>query len=331
MLSIDIEQPRRLFTVNVRLTVPDDQIYCLFGASGSGKSTILSTTAGFENLHRGRIHLNKQALAVKNENTHLHLPAWKRQLGYIAQSSHLFPHLNVLDNIVFALPGRRLTAYTEHLIQTLDLQEFLRAPVQTLSGGQQQRVALARALAVRPQVLLLDEPFSALDQPARWELQDLLQRLNEEFQLSILLVTHQLTEAQRLGNIMGILEEGQIWQEASPAQLFATPKNIKVAKLLGYQSFLPAEYLGLGRGCLALHPDRVLLGTFPHLGLVLRAQVDSWFLYEGRWRINLLGPHSVRIQATDTQGLNLSKGDVVFVTLLQPLVFPSESFECERN
>ena len=322
MLSIHIEQQRRLFTVSVHLNVPEGKIYCLFGASGSGKSTILSTTAGFERLHRGRIQLNNRALAMQDNKTHFHLPAWKRQLGYISQATHLFPHLNVLDNIVFALPNRRTTAYAEQLIQTLELHDFLGSPIQTLSGGQQQRVALARALAVSPQVLLLDEPFSALDQPARWELQDLLQRLNVELQLSILLVTHQLTEAQRLGHIMGILDEGKILQEASPAQLLAAPKNVKVAKLLGYQSFLPAEDFGLGHGCLALHPDRVLLGRFPDLGYVIQAQVDNRFLYEGRWRINLLGPQGVRIQATDIQGLTLLKGASVFLTLLQPLVLP---------
>ncbi len=331
MLSLQIKQPRRDFTVNVQLTVPPGKIYCLFGASGSGKSTILAVTAGFESLHQGRIQLHQKALAVRENTTNFQLPSWKRQLGYISQKTHLFPHLNVLENIAFALPFKRTDAYTEQLVQTLELQNDLKARIQTLSGGQQQRVALARALAVHPQVLLLDEPFSALDQPARLELQLFLQRLNEEFQISILLVTHQLTEAQHLGHIMGILEEGQLWHEASPAQLLATPQTVKMAKLLGYQSFLPAKVWGLGQGCLALHPDRVLLGNFPAQGPVVQAVVDHWYLYEGRWRMILNGPHGYRVQATNTLGLPLTKGELVFLTLLHPLILPEEAPDEERK
>lgn len=320
MLSIRIEHPRRFFTVRARVEVPEGRIYCLFGPSGAGKSTILSVTGGFELLPKGRIALNGNLLAESEGTRRFHLPAWRRQLGYLAQSTHLFPHLDVLQNIVFALPGKSIDGYTRGLIRALELQDYLSAGPHTLSGGQKQRVALARALAARPRALLLDEPFSALDQPARQEMQELLLRLQEEYRLTILLVTHQLTEAQRLAHTIGVLDEGEILQEAGPAELVTAPASVKVALLAGYKAFLPAGIFDLGEGLVALHPDRVLPGSFPALGPVGRAVVESCFPYEGRWRLGLRMTGGQALEATAAQGAECRVGEEVAFTLQDPPV-----------
>ncbi|HUW64741.1 MAG TPA: ATP-binding cassette domain-containing protein [Spirochaetia bacterium] len=320
MLSIQIEHPRRSFTVRVRLEVPEGRVYCLFGPSGAGKTTILSVTGGFELLQKGRIVLNGTLLAESQGSRRFHLPAWRRQLGYLAQSTHLFPHLDVARNIVFALPGNSMDDYTLGLIRTLELRDYLSAGANTLSGGQKQRVALARALAARPRALLLDEPFSALDQPARQEMQELLLRLQDEYRLTILLVTHQLTEAQRLAHTIGVLDEGEILQEAAPADLMTAPGSVKVALLAGYRAFLPAAVFGMGEGLVALHPDRVLPGSFPALGPVGRAQVESCFPYEGRWRLGLRMSQGPALEATVAHGEECRVGEEVSFTLLSPPV-----------
>ncbi|MDA8335787.1 MAG: ABC transporter ATP-binding protein [Peptococcaceae bacterium] len=318
MLCIRIEQPRRCFAVRARLEVPEGRVYCLLGPSGAGKSTILSVTAGFEPLHQGRIALNGTLLAESAGSTRFHLPAWRRRLGYLAQSTHLFPHLDVGRNIAFALPGNRLDDYTVGLVRELDLRDYLSARIATLSGGQKQRVALARALAARPRVLLLDEPFSALDLPARQEMQELLLRLQAEYGLTVLLVTHQFTEAQRLAHTIGVLDEGVLLQEAAPAGLLTSPASVKVAGLAGYKAFLPAAVFGLGEGLVALHPDRVLPGSFPGLGPVGRARVENCFPYEGRWRVALRLDQGQALEACVSENTAVRVGEEVSFTLLTP-------------
>lgn len=318
MLSIRIEQSRRFFTVRVSLAVAEGRVYCLFGSSGAGKSTILAVTGGFEALQKGRIALNGTLLAESEGARRFHLPAWRRQLGYLAQDTHLFPHLDVEQNIAFALPGNRLDDYTRGLVGALELESYLRAGVKTLSGGQKQRVALARALAARPRVVLLDEPFSALDQPARQEMQELLLWLQSEYRLTILLVTHQLTEAQRLAHTIGVLDEGELLQEAEPAALISGPVSVKVALLAGYKAVLPAAVFGLGEGLVALHPDRVLPGSFPVLGPVGRALVEKCYPYEGRWRLGLRLPQGQVMEATAADSGQCRIGEEISFTLHSP-------------
>lgn len=320
MLCIKIEQPRRPFTVRVNLEIPDNRVYCLFGPSGAGKTTILSLTGGFELLHRGRIVLNDTLLAESEGSRRFHLPVWQRQLGYISQDTRLFPHLDVTKNIVFALPGNRLDDYTRGLIRYLDLQDYLSADINTLSGGQKQRVALARTLAVRPRILLLDEPFSSLDQPAREEMWDLLLRVQQQFRLTVLLVTHQFIEAQRLAHTIGVLDKGELLQEAAPTELVNSPISVKVALLVGYRSSLPAALFGLGDGLVVLHPDRVLLGCFPGRGPVGRGVVERCYPHNGRWHLCLrLAPgHLLEVIAAESEECRI--GEEVSFTLLAPPV-----------
>ncbi len=318
MLSIRIEQPRRPFTVRVHIEVPEGRTYCVFGPSGAGKSTILSVTAGFQTLHKGHIALNGTVLA--DHTTRLHLPAWRRQLGYLAQSPLLFPHLDVQRNIAYALPNKRLDDYSRNLVKALELQDYLFAGVNTLSGGQKQRVALGRALAARPRALLLDEPFSALDHPARLEMQELLLSLQKEYRLTMLLVTHQLTEAQRLANTLGVLDEGEILQEVGPAELVVSPVSVKVALLAGYRAFLPAALFGLEGGLVALHPDRVHLGSDPAMGPVGRALVESCYPHEGRWLVGLRLAQGQTLEATANQLAKSQVGREVSFTLQNPPV-----------
>lgn len=293
-------------------------MYCLFGPSGAGKSTILSITAGFEMLHKGFISLNGSVLA--DHAMQLHLPAWRRQLGYLAQNTLLFPHLDVLRNITYALPNKRMDDYTKGLVKTLELHDFLSAKINTLSGGQRQRVALARALAARPRALLLDEPFSALDRPARREMQDLLLALQKEYRLTMLLVTHQLTEAQRLAHTIGVLDNGEVLQEAGPSGLVDAPASVKVARLAGYTAFLPAAAFGMGEGLVALHPERIHLGSNPASGPAGRAIVKSCCPHEGRFLVSLRVAQGQTIETIADRPMEDQVGHEVSFTLQNPPV-----------
>lgn len=325
MLSIQIEQPRRSFTVRVCLDVSEGQIYCLFGPSGAGKTTVLSVAGGFERLYRGSIALNGTLLAESGESRRFHLPVWQRQLGYVSQSTHLFPHLDVAKNIAFALPKNNLDDYTHGLINALGLKDYLSASVNTLSGGQKQKVAIARALAARPQVLLLDEPFSSLDQPSREEMQELITQIQKQLRLTMLLVTHQLTEAQRLAHQIGVLDKGEILQEAGPAELVNCPVSIKVALLAGYKAFLPAELFSLGEGLVALHPDRVLLGRLPDRGPVGQATVERCYPYDGHWRLGLHMACGQTLEATSDENKGWHAGEEVSFTLLSPPILSDDT------
>ncbi|MDA8066907.1 MAG: ABC transporter ATP-binding protein [Thermaerobacter sp.] len=324
MFRISLEQPRARFTVRVDLEVAPGELFCLFGPSGAGKSTVLRTAAGIERLHRGRVVLDDAVLAVSDRQRRCFLPVWRRRLGYLEQHPRLFPHLTVEGNIAYGLPGGQLTKEGRRLARELGLEEFLGVYPHALSGGQRQRVALARALAADPRALLLDEPFSALDEAARGELQELLRRVQRRHRLTALFVTHHLAEAQRLADRMGILDEGRLLQSAPPAEIMARPATPRVARLVGYTDFLPGGVFGRSGGLLGVHPDRALLGSFPHLGPVAEGVVEQRTPREGTFRVRLRlpGGHRVSVASPLPDGHGLTPGEAAWITLLDPPVFP---------
>lgn len=264
MLSLDLELPRTTFDIQVSLEIADNTIYCLYGPSAAGKSSILSAIAGFETGYRRiRLVVDDQLLANTGGgagttgNPVVCLPPWRRQIGYMSQAVSLFPHLTVAENISYGITkGRRSTLSTEdakwyeELIERMDLSQYLREKPTRLSGGLKQRVALARSLAVKPRVLLLDEPFTALDWSARRYFQELVVELKRRLHMTVVLVTHQLEEAQRMAQMMGVLDEGRLLQQGSPGALLTEPETWRVAELLGY-----TKQVSVGNTVLALHAD----------------------------------------------------------------------------
>ncbi|MFM9881855.1 MAG: ABC transporter ATP-binding protein [Burkholderiales bacterium] len=235
----------------VEFTCDAGELLALVGPSGSGKTTILKTIAGLVHTRSGRI----QAGGVEWLDTDhgLVLPPQARRVGLVFQSYALFPHLSALDNVAIAVSGEGARARARDLLARVNLAGLEERRPGALSGGQQQRVALARALARDPAVLLLDEPFSAVDQATRQTLYRELAELRRSLSLPIVLVTHDLFEARMLADRMVILDHGETMQSGTPGHVLSRPRNARVAKLLGIQN----HFAGVFRSA----PDGEAWGT----------------------------------------------------------------------
>lgn len=198
----------------------------LVGPSGSGKTSLLRAVAGLERPHAGRISLAREVWFDAREN--VRLSAERRRVGYLPQDYGLFPHLDVAGNVRFA--GQR---DRPDLLRRFGISHLARARPRQLSGGERQRVALARALARDPRVLLLDEPFGALDALTRQQVRDELSDLLADVQLPTLLVTHAFEDATALGHRVGVIDQGRLAQIATAAELLCTPASATVAALTG--------------------------------------------------------------------------------------------------
>jgi len=223
---------------DVSFAVPAGSLTAILGASGSGKTTLLRLIAGFEAPDMGVIRLLGATLA---DGARI-IPPERRAIGYVAQEGALFPHLNVADNITFGLPRaeRRSRHRVAELLTLLDLPlSFADRPAQELSGGQQQRVALARALAPSPKLVLLDEPFSALDAGLRAETRQAVAAALRAAGATAILVTHDQEEAFSMGAQVGVLQAGGLAQMSPPERLYRQPASAVVANFLGETVFLP--------------------------------------------------------------------------------------------
>jgi molybdate transport system ATP-binding protein len=212
------------------------ELVALVGPSGSGKTSLLRAVAGLLRSRslRGRISVGPHPWFDSERG--INLSPQQRHAGLVFQHYALFPHLNALANVAIAAGPAQSPALVQALFQRLGLAGLEQRRPAQLSGGQQQRVALARALAREPQVLLLDEPFSAVDAPARQALYRELAELRQSLSTPIVLVTHDLGEARRLADRVVILDEGKTLQSGPPAQVFASPRNARVAELVGIQN-----------------------------------------------------------------------------------------------
>ena len=223
------------------LTVEAGEFLSLLGPSGCGKTTLLRIIAGFEDPTTGQVLLSGQDLVG--------VPAHRRPVNTVFQSYALFPHMTVADNVAYGLKQKRVPKpeIRERVIEALRLVQMDsladRRPEQ-LSGGQQQRVALARALVNRPQVLLLDEPMSALDRKLREEMQIELKRLHAELGMTFVFVTHDQEEALAMSDRIVVLNAGEIQQVGSAEEIYSRPANRFVAGFIGKQNFVAATVEG---------------------------------------------------------------------------------------
>lgn len=243
MLSIHIRKQLDHFILDLALDAPAEKIIVLFGASGAGKSLTLAAVAGFLTPDAGQIVLGERVLfdAARGVN----LPPQARRIGMVRQDLVLFPHMSAAQNIAYGVKGTRAERErrVQELLALVHLDDFGSRMPSELSGGQQQRVALARALAVEPSLLLLDEPFSALDLETRVELRRELKELQQHLKTSMLFVTHDLGEAALLADEMAVLEHGHVLQFDTPNQILRAPINARVAQSVGVKNILPATVL----------------------------------------------------------------------------------------
>lgn len=247
LLTVRLKQQFGNFSLDVDFQVPPG-LTVLFGFSGAGKSLTLRSMAGL--LHPGQGYVAIGEHVLFDSAAGVDLPSQERHVGYVPQHYALFPHLTVAQNISFALPkqaahrgwvkGRQQReaqhAHIDELLAALELKGLERQYPSTLSGGQQQRVALARALAAQPRLLLLDEPFNALDIAVRQRLRDSLKHFQRRFGIPIVLVTHDHDEAQQLADTVVALQHGQVAQVGSVEDIFFTPGTPDVARLVGQQN-----------------------------------------------------------------------------------------------
>jgi molybdate transport system ATP-binding protein len=232
MLSVDFEKRVGGFHLRPRFEA-DDEMVVLLGPSGSGKSLTLRAIAGLLTPDSGRIEV-PDGIAFDSDRG-INLAPQTRNVGYVVQNLALFPHLTVEENIGFALsrwPSAERQSRVKELIELLGLEGLEQRLPRAISGGQQQRTALGRALAARPRVLLLDEPFTALDAPVRNALRREVARLRRQLGLLALFVTHDLQEAYALADRVAVYDAGEVLQFGSREEVFRRPASVRVARLL---------------------------------------------------------------------------------------------------
>jgi putative spermidine/putrescine transport system ATP-binding protein len=298
---------------DISLTIGRGEFLTLLGPSGSGKTTFLMLLAGFEDATRGIMTLDGRDMT--------RVPAEKRGFGMVFQGYALFPHMSARDNIAFPLKVQRrgaqqIKARVDDIIEMVGLGGHARKRPDALSGGQQQRVALARALASEPPVMLLDEPFSALDKNLRGQMQDEVRRLHRETGTTFVFVTHDQSEALALSSRVAIFERGRLQQIAPPREVYERPENRFVAEFLGDINLLPLRDTmrdgDMLRGSfagrtlrapghengqtLAVRPEYMSLGhTQPGSGNAIPATVTDLTYLGADTRINLRGPEGTAL------------------------------------
>jgi sulfate/thiosulfate transport system ATP-binding protein len=298
---------------DVSLAIADGSLTTLLGPSGSGKSTLLRIIAGLEAPDEGRVSINGQDATG--------VPPQQRGVGFVFQHYAAFRHMNVRDNVGFALkirkrPKNEIRERVGELLRLVQLEGFADRYPSQLSGGQRQRMALARALAAEPRVLLLDEPFGALDARVRKELRAWLRRLHEEVPVTTVLVTHDQEEAMDVADRSAVMNEGRIEQTGKPRDLYEHPANEFVMSFVG-----PVNRLGeawIRPHDLEIRPEpngsrstEATVERVVHLGFEVRAEL---VLDDGR-RI------SAQVTRDEADELELEEGQIVFVRPSRTQVF----------
>ncbi|BDW85328.1 MULTISPECIES: ABC transporter ATP-binding protein [Roseicyclus] len=229
----------------ITANIGQGEFFSLLGPSGCGKTTLLRSIAGFEDISSGQLLLDGRDMEG--------VPPNKRPTNMVFQSYAIFPHMNVAENVGFGLRRSNLSAEEKRravgeALEMVGLGKFGTRAAHALSGGQRQRVALARALIMKPKVLLLDEPLSALDKKMREVMQVELMRLQREVGITFILVTHDQEEALVMSDRIAVMFEGEIAQLDDPETLYRRPKSRRVAEFIGMMNFLPAQVLPTGPG-----------------------------------------------------------------------------------
>ncbi|MBM7646124.1 iron(III) transport system ATP-binding protein [Scopulibacillus daqui] len=232
---------------DVNLHVPSGQIAAVLGPSGCGKTTLLRTIAGFEEPEIGQIKVGDTVVC----NSSRTLPPEKRKIGYVPQEGALFPHLTVAGNVAFGLPRKlRRSGRVEEMLELTGMANLGDRMPHELSGGQQQRVALARALAPSPSLILLDEPFSALDAGLRAALREDVRQALKELGTTAIIVTHDQEEALSMADIVSVMKDGQIIQTADPMTLYKSPVDLETANFVGETIQLTANIKNACANCI---------------------------------------------------------------------------------
>ncbi|MCL5257261.1 MAG: ABC transporter ATP-binding protein [Chloroflexi bacterium] len=246
-------------SANIRST---GQTLVLFGPSGSGKSTLLKCVAGLTRPDAGSITIRGDT--VFDSSRGFNVPAQERHIGYVPQNYALFPHLTVEQNVGYGLAGLEgsvMSARVKEMLDLMRLSQLEKRKPAELSGGQQQRVAIARALAVRPRLLLLDEPFSVLDSAIRAKLCEDILEAQHRLGVGIVLVTHDIPEAYTFGECISVLDNGQVLQTGPREEVFNHPATRTVARFTGARNILSGRVLETGNGEVVIQAGKFTIKT----------------------------------------------------------------------
>jgi sulfate/thiosulfate transport system ATP-binding protein len=288
----------------ISLEVPDGSLTALLGPSGSGKSTLLRVIAGLEGPDSGTVEINGQDATG--------VPPQGRGIGFVFQHYAAFKHMTVRDNVAFGLAVRKLPKAqvgekVDELLGIVGLSGYQDRYPNQLSGGQRQRMALARALAVEPRVLLLDEPFGALDAKVRTELREWLRVLHERVPVTTILVTHDQEEAMSVADRIVVMNDGRIEQVGHPRELYDAPANQFVMGFLGPVSRFGERFV---------RPHDIFVDSAPVDGGVQALVTRVVHLgFEVRAELRIDGEESVSVQLTrdDAHRLDLAPGEIVWL------------------
>ncbi|MEZ0293438.1 MAG: sulfate/molybdate ABC transporter ATP-binding protein [Solirubrobacteraceae bacterium] len=289
---------------NVSLEIPDGSLTSLLGPSGSGKSTLLRIIAGLEEPDQGTVEIHGDDAT--------RVPPQRRGIGFVFQHYAAFKHMTVRDNVAFGMkirkqPKQRVQERVDELLEVVGLAGYQQRYPNQLSGGQRQRMALARALAVEPRVLLLDEPFGALDAKVRAELREWLRRLHDEVHVTTVLVTHDQEEAMTVSDHIAVMDHGRIEQVGGPVELYDRPANPFVMSFLGPVSKVGERLVRPHDITISLTPEdgaqQATVTRVVHLGFEVRVELEV----EGE------GPVSAQMTRYEAEQLELVEQDVVWV------------------
>src|SRR5271156_169008 len=313
---------------NVDFDVPAGSLTALLGPSGSGKSTLLRAIAGLDQPDTGTITINGRDVT--------RLPPQRRDIGFVFQHYAAFKHLTVRDNVAFGLkirkrPKAEIKQKVDHLLEVVGLSGYHARYPNQLSGGQRRRMALARALAVDPQVLLLDEPFGALDAKVREDLRAWLRRLHDEVHVTTVLVTHDQAEALDVADRIAVLNKGRIEQVGSPTDVYDAPTSAFVMSFLGAVSSLNGNLVRPHDIRVGRNPEMAVAGgdgTAESIGGG-RAGVGRVVVLGFEVRVELTsaangGPFTAQITRGDAEALALRDGDTVYVRATRVPPLPSD-------
>jgi iron(III) transport system ATP-binding protein len=327
----------------VDLAVPAGSFTAILGSSGSGKTTLLRIVAGFERADDGEISIGGELV---DDAARRFVPSERRRIGYVPQEGALFPHLSVGRNVAFGLPrGSERRSRVDELLELVGLSGYRRRFPHQLSGGQQQRVALARALAIGPEVVLLDEPFSSLDAAMRSSVRaDVLAVLRKAGTTSIL-VTHDQDEALSMADQVAVLRRGVIAQLDTPAALYGRPGDVDLAQFLGESNVLEGEVhegrartglgdlsvaagngsLPVGRAQVMVRPEQIRLEEATNGGVVATVQSYEYYGHDAVVRVRPEGTDLPDLVVRVTGGAPLQPGHRVGVSVLGAVVvWPQE-------
>ena len=297
---------------DVSVAIPEGSLTALLGPSGSGKSTLLRVIAGLEEPDAGQVLLGDEDVT--------HQPARARGVGMVFQHYAAFKHMTVWNNVAFGLqirkrPRDEIKQRVHELLELVQLEGLAdRYPAQ-LSGGQRQRMALARALAVEPSVLLLDEPFGALDARVRKELRAWLRRLHDEVHVTTIIVTHDQEEAMEVANQIVVVNQGRVEQVGTPRELYDSPANEFVMSFVGPVNRIGDTYVRPRDLTVGLEPDgdstEAMVERVVHLGFEVRVEL-----------VRDDGQHLlVQLTQEEAQALELEPGIIVYVRPSRETVF----------